>query len=75
MSICYVCRSPEIDQASPPHSQLCTGCAPARDHIVSMKTGEVVCQCGWRASAGTHAERDALVHEHWQSIIREAAAA
>jgi hypothetical protein len=74
---CYVCRSPELAADADPRSPTCETCKPARQHIVSMQTGEggsavAACPCGWRVElTGEYRRtlRDAAVRQHWREII------
>lgn len=80
---CYVCGSPDLAADADHRSATCAECRPARDHVVSMQTGEggrplAVCPCGWRyqsRSAGQAGQlfRDIAVRAHWRAMIAAAA--
>lgn len=81
---CYVC-SAEVERPADPRNPLCEGCAPAREHVVSMRweASRLVaeCRCGWlfrslpggTASVAAQESRDRCVKEHWREVIAEPA--
>lgn len=74
MAICYVCgqsadENPNVDQRSP----RCTECEPAGDHVISMQTDRMVCQCGWTVEIPytRSAARQEVCNAHWRARILE----
>lgn len=65
-----------------PHDNLCSACAPAANHVVSMTVDErsrsvATCICGWTDNAirttGGRMVLDKRIRRHWQEAVRSAA--
>lgn len=84
---CYVCGSAELAGGADPRNPLCGRCAPAREHVVSMRRAAgnklaAHCRCGWgyvgRLEPGkwpvaAGMDRDEAVRSHWRGVIEAAA--
>lgn len=75
MALCYVCgesadENPAVDLRSP----RCVYCEPAGDHVISMQTDRMVCQCGWEVEMpySRALDRDEVCKAHWRARILEA---
>lgn len=74
--VCYVCAGEAAADADPRYA-LCDGCAPVRNHVISMFREGVrlaaKCRCGATfIGADDQQEREAWVREHWLHVIAEA---
>lgn len=70
MADCYVCgnsadANPDLDRRSP----RCVDCEPAADHVISMQTDRMVCQCGWTVEMPytRSAARQEVCQAHWRA--------
>lgn len=62
-----------------PHDDLCSACAPAASHIISMGIDDkgrsvATCRCGWTENAirttGGRIVLDKRIKRHWQDAVR-----
>jgi hypothetical protein len=64
-----------------PHDSLCSACAPAQAHVVSMTIDDrgrsvATCECGWTENAirttGGRMVLDKRIKRHWQDVVARA---
>lgn len=66
---CYVCGSEKLIPDADPRNAVCEAHREARQHVISMQTGKMVCSCGWLI-LGTYSreDKDRFTRIHWESV-------
>lgn len=67
---CYVCGSDALAEGHDPRNPVCEQHLGARDHVISMRTNEAVCSCGFEIliSHRQPAARDQACRDHWKRV-------